>query len=119
VSGHTKEPWHTGKGMLQLNIYDVDSHGVATALQHRIEAEANARRIVACVNACAGISNEQLEDGKLDVFLQALHIRELEAQNKELREAATAYKNRVIVTENAHEIDELTARLNKAITGGG
>ncbi len=58
---HTKEPW----------IFSVadDFHCGSIMGRHGGEVfdgdftEANARRIVACVNACAGIPNEQLERG--------------------------------------------------------
>ena len=48
---HTPEPWHLPKGStcMESNSGEVP------------RSEANARRIVACVNACAGISTELLE----------------------------------------------------------
>lgn len=51
---------------------------------------ANARRVVACWNACVGIGTETLErvsEGKLNIRLGVHMFADLEAQNKELREA--------------------------------
>lgn len=63
---HTAEPWHVG--MNGSSIYDQYGWGVATItdIPTRRTAEedkANARRIVACLNACAGIPTECLEFG--------------------------------------------------------
>ena len=60
---HTKEPWNgkniplTASALERVGFYIVFTNNPAT----KDEAEANARRIVACVNACAGISTETLE----------------------------------------------------------
>ena len=62
---YTRGPWKTeGEG-----IHAIIRGGDATivAVRHRLPAdvhEANARRIVACVNACEGISTENLEDNR-------------------------------------------------------
>ena len=62
---HTAEPW------LVEGLMGTDSSGMhalfhcGVGLRHGSyikEQEANARRIVACVNACAGISTELLKD---------------------------------------------------------
>lgn len=61
MSEYTKEPWC--------------NHGVIIKANDNIPAqatsEANASRIVACVNACAGIPTEQLEGIKENSLLQA------------------------------------------------
>lgn len=59
---HTPEPWATNG----TRIESEHSHGWANdgwiiAGLEGPDAEANARRIVACVNVCAGITTEQLE----------------------------------------------------------
>lgn len=86
---HTKEEWEyfaSDDGIFITTAYDVTTqqknliHGgyydstnkliissceSATTRRYyptRAEAEANARRIVACVNACAGMSTEDLEE---------------------------------------------------------
>ena len=58
---HTKEPWHTG-GHAETIVYAKDGYAIADAKtfhgKHEAgTAKANAARIVACVNACAGIDN--------------------------------------------------------------
>lgn len=62
---HTKEPWRTYKGNTH-EIFANDGDFIASSEECHVghnEAEANAKRIVACVNACAGITNEALEAG--------------------------------------------------------
>jgi len=91
-SAHTPEPWRLEKGrwanegrtfiksdrngmfkpFAAETTYAVaeDSHG---SNKCHDAAEANARRIVACVNACAGISTEALESGIVADMLAALN----------------------------------------------
>ena len=63
---HTKEPWNgkniplTASALERVGFYIVFTNNPAT----KDEAEANARRIVACVNAFAGISTENIEENK-------------------------------------------------------
>ena len=62
---HTKEPWRIGlpppNG--EQTIGDLTGMMVAvTTTGHGVESKENARRIVACVNACAGIPTDVLED---------------------------------------------------------
>lgn len=66
MSEHTQGPWFTKKDGLS---YYIDARIGGRMLQEVAycgptekweEQEANARRIVACVNACEGLSNEQL-----------------------------------------------------------
>lgn len=60
---HTKEPWNgkniplTASALERAGFYIVFTNNPAT----KDEAEANARRIVACVNACEGMDTESLE----------------------------------------------------------
>ena len=66
---HTPEPWATNG----TRIESEHSHGWANdgwiiAGLEGPDAEANARRIVACVNVCAGIPTEVLERYKLGVI---------------------------------------------------
>lgn len=62
---HTPEPWkaeYAGEeGRLDIVAKDTGPWDGDVTLAMNI-GEANARRIVACVNACAGISTENLED---------------------------------------------------------
>lgn len=61
MSNHTQEPWNTNGDPIVF-----DATGVVAFTDTRTNLDkvnkANARRIVACVNACAGISTEALED---------------------------------------------------------
>ena len=66
---HTPEPWATNG----TRIESEHSHGWANdgwiiAGLEGPDAEANARRIVACVNTCAGLPTEVLERYKLGVI---------------------------------------------------
>lgn len=72
MSEHTKEPWYTSAtddGLIEITNDERNGAIVAIAEvstgyngQIGIEQEANARRIVACVNACAGFNTGQLEN---------------------------------------------------------
>jgi hypothetical protein len=85
MSKHTPEPWHVGgNGVI---VYDEQSWGVASAVvfhgrQEPQTSEANARRIVACVNACAGASTDVLERGAVHDW--SLLMTGLEAQRNDL-----------------------------------
>lgn len=60
MSEHTKEPWRVER----TGVYSDAGKCVMGAVcgdPIRATSEANARRIVACVNACAGIRTEALE----------------------------------------------------------
>ena len=58
---HSVEPWKRGTFNPQCVVDSTDKLIVADYYEDRDQAEANARRIVACVNACKGISTETLE----------------------------------------------------------
>lgn len=67
MADHTKEPWLCDKRTvyaLNKNGFDIFSAVVQDCRTSNSEMEENARRIVACVNACEGISTENLEDNK-------------------------------------------------------
>ncbi|MBI5917824.1 MAG: hypothetical protein HY849_00395 [Nitrosomonadales bacterium] len=71
MSGHTKEPWRVGcfhpvlGDIHETEIFDSEQFGdvIASTKTQPMHpaAPSNARRIVACVNACAGIDTETLE----------------------------------------------------------
>ena len=103
---HTKEPWRvndrTGIVKIFANTDKVDTASglpIATVVAQwppdifdfsKYAAEtrkANAARIVACVNACAGIPNEVLlsDNRKHDAFFEAMELQmKLDATRKEL-----------------------------------
>ena len=69
---HTPEPWRTDAecGFPQ-DIHDSKGNlflRCGSDFDNEIYGEANARRIVACVNACAGLPTEVLERYKLGVI---------------------------------------------------
>ena len=70
VFSHTPEPWRTDADLpfnVRPRVHAADGSlvcEVGNAGSSQDEWEANARRIVAAVNACAGIPTEALELGK-------------------------------------------------------
>ncbi len=79
---HVKEPWKTAyrinprTQMYAQEIFDENGETIATLSWYPVKKndhmtatnrEANARRIVACVNRCSGISTEDLEDGNVSI----------------------------------------------------
>lgn len=89
MTNHTPEPW-SYSGLEIIGSYaDDDVRKIAnlssTVGKFEIE-KANARRIVACVNACKGLSNEDLENGALfsaagiELFGENNEIKILSAQ---------------------------------------
>jgi len=88
---HTNEPWvavdaiiYPSNGLEGGEDWIADTRGTA------LEGE-NARRIVACVNACAGVATEFLENNARVVVLGppiADRFAELERQRDELLAAA-------------------------------
>lgn len=111
---HTQGPWevvsgttieaqdHRGRGIW---IGTVDSRGANDSF----EDKANAARIVACVNACEGIPNEQLErEGVRRTKLGALRLERDEAVAGE----ATATE---CYLEVCKQRDELAAALRRLV----
>lgn len=97
MSDHTAGPWgyalcHEATPHYEIGPLDEDGRvdliesvavtvsGYAPALVR--EAEANARRIVACVNACEGLSTEALEQGVVGELLAALKEAETDLCNE-------------------------------------
>lgn len=92
---HTPEPWHidaVGNIWADTKICNMreiadraESYRAMTESEHR----ANARRIVACVNACAGMSDEAMELAVENGGMKAVigFARDLERQRDQLLEA--------------------------------
>lgn len=100
MSNHTPEPWRVGRAGSVVSDTPVPGMGGSDAVEyyggHLIGEsiiEANARRIVACVNACAGMRNDELEGGLLIGVMQ-VKIDLLESLRDELLEAAKAVVTR-------------------------
>ena len=103
---HTKEPWaifeDDAKAIVtvahpMLSLMTVGNDGLATMF-----SEADARRIVACVNACAGIETHELElmTGRMSIASQ---IKACDAIY------ATAEAKATRRSKFAHQRDELLA----------
>ena len=74
MMNHTKEPWVAKKTLQGRNSSISNRRGKTIAIAYQnenIDGDdlANAKRIVACVNACAGITNEALEAGVIQSAL--------------------------------------------------
>jgi hypothetical protein len=63
---HTKEPWEV---IAVDDMYEIHSKTAGHEVVWSIDSIANAQRIVACVNACEGITNEALEAGVIQSAL--------------------------------------------------
>ena len=100
MSNHTPEPWRVGRPGTVVSDTPVPGMGGSDAVEyyggHLIGEsiiEANARRIVACVNACRGIGTDELEQHGL-VSAVGYELMELTKQRDELLEAAKAVVTR-------------------------
>lgn len=101
---HTKEPWDAGPN--GINIIDPKT-GFLIAFTHgnNLKRRGDIRRIVACVNACAGISNADLEMDN-SAFINVFNERsEWKAR------AEFSFRERDKLTKQR---DELLAALEKA-----
>lgn len=88
---HTPGPWAVETGAFDdahhcyTPVVTAEARDIATLETAHGDALANARRIVACVNACEGISTETLEavsEGELHAAL--IRLRSYKAQRDEL-----------------------------------
>ncbi len=87
---HTPEPWHT----FAFEVYDENQQiiadcGLSEDYWGKDGCQANAARIVACVNACAGIHDPQELIIGADFALK--ENRELKAQRDTLLEAIKSH----------------------------
>ena len=107
MSKHTKEPWRTDAPSGFPGDVMAGKEMIArTTITEQSNAKANARRIVACVNACAGISTEVLEQGIDAVFGLAHNMRqERNALVRQRDELLTALESILAAdaSENDHE----------------
>ena len=100
MSNHTPESWRVGRPGTVVSDTPVPGMGGSDAVEyyggHLIGesiTEANARRIVACVNACRGLGTDELEQHGL-VSAVGYELIELTKQRDELLEAAKAVVTR-------------------------
>ena len=106
---HTPEPWSFNGWMLKANENDILLVGVRIPMTHgqgQDTARANARRIVACVNACRGIETGVLEEAELGPELASARGR-----------ATIAESNESKATERADDAEALLLALADAIQG--
>jgi hypothetical protein len=106
---HTAEPWATAyratgnEDDMAQEIFDTDGRTIATLAWYRVRKderttgtnrEENARRIVACVNACKGVTTEALQ-AMVEITISREPINELfsgiESQRNELLAALKFY----------------------------
>ena len=110
---HTTEPWRTDEecGFPQ-DIHDSKGNlflRCGSDFDNDIYGEANARRIVACVNACAGISQQYLEELNGETLADKQMV--LITQRDEY--SLLAYRRQNILDEVIKQRDELLAALEK------
>ena len=87
---HTQEPWAFTEGDHVVSESDQDNNGFFIADCFGPDHLHNARRIVACVNGCRGISTDLLENVTLQPKQVAAreslstYVKQIEAQRDEL-----------------------------------
>lgn len=122
---HTQEPWmvdpdnRPGYEWNNHIVSATDTNQTICFMTHdntaeNIEGEANARRIVACVNACKGIKTESLEMEVLSWITDETGENPLQRERDELLEARRACGERLIEVEQQR--DELRAELHRIAT---
>lgn len=84
MSEHTEEPWFCGNATTRRPTTPVYKEPYGLGDIAEVKKRGDARRIVACVNACAGLDIDLIE--KSDGFIQAaaLEMKRLIQQRDEL-----------------------------------
>jgi len=110
---HTKEPWKVYEGERIVN--DDEAIASCTTYFNQKDKE-NARRIVACVNACEGWSNEDLEVLAKDGGLRVFSYETVKAKDKELeQEKALADKLGEALQDYVDNVDPSYSEAKKAL----
>lgn len=126
---HTKEPWHVGSQNDALYItagkppsksndypdYDADRELIAKIFGSYPVSDANASRIAACVNACAGIPTDKLEKIAHCIGMRADVLMRQLAERDELLAIADGINARrrlrgFLVPEDAQDLLEAIAK---------
>ncbi|MBS1143399.1 MAG: hypothetical protein H6R14_805 [Proteobacteria bacterium] len=104
---HTKEPWSYGE---DNDGWYVEKDGVQIA--HGL-SEQDARRIVACVNACAGMDDPEGKLSEMRHMITDMHIRAINAEKNldSYKDAAEYNKRRAEDAEKKRD-DLLAALVN-------
>lgn len=111
MSNHTPEPWVAFKvpsdRLSRWVVLEQNSAGTGKmVIAENIRTEANARRIVACVNACAGVPDGLLHSGAYREMIQAQ--TELTIQRDELLAALEATERGLsAIEENYQRVEGL------------
>lgn len=93
MTTNTQGPWRTdATGGFPLDIHDQDNVLVARVQPCRA-AHNVARRIVACVNACEGVSTALLEQDRLQGYEPRGHVKHLQDQRDQLLAALESIAN--------------------------
>ena len=105
---HTKEPWEARRDPsyygIVSEVYAGDKFILGTGGVHSpSELEANTKRIVACVNACAGVENDCLEQGYVKWLQQRIVELELSVMNLKEEIARMKTMNKHLVTNGEWE----------------
>ncbi len=116
---HTPEPWILDAACVAAES-DQFNNGYYTAHCRGPDREENARRIVACVNFCAGISTENLEGNEKLLWL-AEQYNEVKSQRdalslalEEARTGLVWYQEHCPSDANGSD-DEALARIDAAL----
>lgn len=113
MSKHTPEPWviwNGGDGIMMYGAREPKRGGVALMCCNELvsgrTAIANARRIVACVNACRGLPTDELEQKGL-VAAVGTQLLDVERQRDELLAALEEAKSVLssINTGRQHKVE--------------
>lgn len=132
MSGYTQEPWlqsHRLKpgdgGMYDTEVYDAAGKTIAVCAWYQVphvggigtSRGENARRIVACVNACAGISTEDLEESAMSILqhMEDQYGERLESLKQQHNELLAALKAVLKVSDETGEDDEYSPEWQSAI----
>ena len=107
---YTESLWKEEQALQNKNHIISGSNGtsIATVYENRPwhEAKENAKRIVACVNACAGIRTEAIESGLIkhllnDAYMRTLNPFDPNPQNKMDME----YMGKPVYEEDFEEVE--------------
>jgi hypothetical protein len=89
---HSPEPWWIDWEATKETMISAGAGNIAAVYSGEVSVgcRPDARRIVACVNACAGIETEALENGALAKALRAAELIELGLRDGDGREVTRA-----------------------------
>lgn len=127
MRNHTKEPWHVVDADFgdATTRYIDDEPGAEggrdfylATVEHgdQVELEANARRIVACVNACAGLSTGILERHPGKGAFEVIQI--LSKKNEELLDALKEASDALNAYCDLDNDSDLMQKISNAIEAG-